>query len=150
MLIALVACIAAAVMAVIVAEEIQRHRRAVNAMPKITEKFAYEIDEMLRTRHDLVALMGTGSMSPPIPVGKPTERVAYIAVDNSRDFDTLGEGAPVVFRHDSGQLIFHSLAKLTPSGWVTSGLANSHYDTGYVTRKNLRGVAVEIFVIKKK
>ena len=66
--------------------------------------------------------------------------------DGSNDFGTLGTGDLVLFDR-AGQLIVHQLAQLDRAGWITSGSANDGYDTGRVTRANLRGVVTAIYNI---
>ena len=132
--------------ALIIAER-ARFKSAAKSMPVPAWVERYEVDAILRDFPNACLVLGTGSMRPTIPAGRHDEVVSVVIYDNSKDFATLGEGMPVLFKHPSG-LIVHQLAKLTPSGWVTSGSDNRHYDTGTVTRQNLRGVVVKIYNIK--
>ena len=145
MLLALVACIAAAVMAVIVAEEIQRHRSMVKALPPSFTVAPHEIDGMLREGYPLVAVLGTGSMQPYIPAGEG--RVAWVMVERC-DFKLLAKGDLVVFRTPTGNIV-HQLAQLTASGWTATGLHNSSYDSTSVTANNFVGRVVKTYIIAK-
>jgi hypothetical protein len=147
MIITIILCAAAFVFAALIYAEIRRNKTALVAMPTPTWIERYEVDAILRDYTNAVLVLGTGSMRPTIRAGRHDEVVAVVIYDNSRDYDTLGEGLPVLFKHVSG-LIVHQLAKLTPAGWITTGSANAGYDTGTVTRANLRGVVVKIFNIK--
>lgn len=134
-------------MTLLVLREMNRNTAALAAMPIPTWVERYEVDAILRDFPNACLVLGTGSMRPTIPAGRHDEVVSVVIYDNSKDFATLGEGMPVLFKHPSG-LIVHQLAKLTPAGWTTTGSANGHYDTGTVTRANLRGVIVKIYNIK--
>lgn len=134
-------------MTLLVLREMHRNAAALAAMPVPTWIERYEVDAILRDFPNACLVLGTGSMRPTIPAGRHDEVVSVVIYDNSKDFATLGEGMPVLFKHPSG-LIVHQLAKLTPAGWTTTGSANGHYDTGTVTRANLRGVIVKIYNIK--
>jgi hypothetical protein len=145
MILALVACIAAAVMAVIVAEEIQRHRSMVKALPPSQPVAPHEIDGLLREGYPLVAVLGTGSMQPYIPAGEG--RVAWVMVERC-DFRVLGKGDLVVFRTPQGNIV-HQLAQLTAAGWITSGLHNASYDTTRVYPETFVGRVVKTYIIAK-
>jgi len=140
------ACIAAAVMAVIVAEEIQRHRSMIKALPPSFTVAPHEIDGMLREGYPLVAVLGTGSMQPYIPAGDG--RVAWVMVERC-DFRVLGKGDLVVFRTPSGNIL-HQLAQLTAAGWITSGLHNSSYDTTRVYPETFVGRVAKTYIIQKQ
>jgi hypothetical protein len=145
LLIALLACLGAAVMAVIVAEEIQRHRNMVKALPPSSTVAPHEIDGMLREGYPLVAVLGTGSMQPYIPAGEG--RVAWCMIERC-DFRVLGQGDLVVFRTPSGNVV-HQLAELTAEGWTATGLNNSHYDSTRVTAETFVGRVVKTYLLKK-
>ena len=144
-IITFVACIAAAVMAVIVAEEIQRHRSMIKALPPSFTVAQHEINGMLREGYPLVAVLGTGSMQPYIPAGEG--RVAWCLIERC-DFRVLGKGDLVVFRTKQGNIL-HQLAELTPEGWITTGLHNSNYDTTTVSIDNFIGRVVKTYIVKK-
>lgn len=118
------------------------------ALPPVYWIERYEADEILRTHGARAAwVLGTGSMQPVIRAGLPTEKVALVIYDNDRDFNLLGRGALVLFDHSKGLLV-HQITTLDGDGWVSSGSANAHYDTGRVTRENFRGVVTKIYNIK--
>jgi hypothetical protein len=147
-IIALVSCIAAAVMAVIVIEEIQHHRAALESMPVPKTSTRHDMDARLRSSSDWVAIKGTGSMAPYIPAHKdPTRIVAYVRVVRC-DFDSLKKHMLVVFDTDRFGLILHQLSQKTAAGWVTSGLANHNYDTTRVYPENFRGKVVETYILE--
>ena len=139
-----VACIAAAVMAVIVAEEIQRHRSMVKALPPYQPVAPHEIDAMLREGYPLVAVLGTGSMQPYIPAGEG--RVAWVMIERC-DFNLLSKGDLVVFRTPKCNIL-HQLAQLTAAGWITSGLHNSNYDNTRVHPETFVGRVVKTYVLQ--
>lgn len=116
--------------------------------PRIIDVAPYEIDSILRLYSNVVAIRGTGSMQPLIPAGKPDEIVAWAVVDNI-DFALLGAGDVVVFTHKDDGLVIHELNLLDGEGWISSGSYNKSYDSGRVTRKNLRGVVTLIYKLKK-
>jgi hypothetical protein len=145
LLIALLACLGAAVMAVIVAEEIQRHRSMVKSLPPSFTVAPHEIDGMLREGYPLIAVLGTGSMQPYIPAGEGV--VAWVMVERC-DFRVLGQGDLVVFRTPSGNVV-HQLAQLTSAGWITSGLHNSSYDTTRVYHETFVGRVVKTYIIEE-
>jgi len=103
----------------------------------------------LRSHSNVVAIRGTGSMRPLIPAGKPDEIVAWAALDNSLDFALLEAGDVVVFSHKNGSFVIHELSLLDGDGWISSGSYNKFYDSGRVTRQNLRGVVTLIYKLKK-
>jgi hypothetical protein len=117
--------------------------------PSIIEINSFDVDSMLRSHSNVVAIKGTGSMRPLIPAGKPDEIVAWAVVDNSRDFALLSAGDIVVFTHKNGGLIIHELNVLDGEGWISSGSYNKFYDSGRVTRQNLRGVVTSIYKLKQ-
>lgn len=133
-------------MALLVLREMHRDKAALDTMPIPTWIERYEVDEILRAEANAVLIRGTGSMRPTIPAGRHDEIVS-VAIYEPRSVESLKVGMPVIFKHPSG-LIIHQLAKLTPSGWVTTGSANAGYDMGKVTQSNLRGVVVKIYNIK--
>lgn len=116
--------------------------------PRIVEVNAYEIDAILRSYRNIVAIKGTGSMQPLIPAGKPCEIVAWAVVDNI-DFALLGAGDIVVFTNKDAGLVIHELNLLDGEGWISSGSYNKFYDSGRVTRNNLRGVVTLIYKLKQ-
>jgi hypothetical protein len=132
-------------MAVIVAQEIQRHRSMVKALPPSFTVAPHEIDGMLREGYPLVAVLGTGSMQPYIPAGEG--RVAWCMIDRC-DFRVLGKGDLVVFRTPSGNVV-HQLSELTAEGWTATGLHNSHYDSTRVTAETFVGRVVKTYLLKK-
>lgn len=144
-LLASIAGLGAAVLAVLVAEEIQRHRSMVKALPPSFTVAPHEIDRMLREGYPLVAILGTGSMQPYIPAGEG--RVAWCMTERC-DFNLLGKGDLVVFRTPSGNIL-HQLAQLTAAGWITSGLHNSKYDNTRVTAEIFVGRVVKTYIIAK-
>lgn len=117
--------------------------------PRVVEIESFEVDAILRSYSNVVAIKGTGSMRPLIPSGDPDEIVAWAVVDNSRDFSLLSEGDVVVFYHKDSGLTIHELNVLDGSGWISSGSYNKFYDSGRVTRENLRGVVTLIYKLKK-
>ena len=144
LILAFVACIGAAILIIVVAEEIQRNRSMVKALPPSVNVSAYEIDAMLREGYHLVAIMGAGSMQPYIPAGEG--RVAWVLVDRC-DFRLLGAGDLIVFSTPKGN-ICHQLATLTAAGWITSGLHNSSYDQTRVYPETFVGRVVKTYIVK--
>jgi hypothetical protein len=140
-------CAGALVMTLFTLREMYRDKAARAAMPVPIWIERYEVDGILRSNANAVLIRGTGSMRPTIPAGRHDEIVA-VAIYEPRAVESLKVGQCVIFKHPSG-LIIHQLAKLTPSGWVTTGSANMGYDTGTVTQANLRGVVVKIYNIKR-
>lgn len=117
--------------------------------PKIVEIDSFDVDAILRNNRNVVSILGTGSMRPLIPAGKPTEIVAWAVVDNTKDFNLLEAGMVVVFIHKNGTFLIHELSMLDKDGWISSGSYNGFYDSGRVTRENLRGVVTLIYKLKK-
>ena len=117
--------------------------------PKVIEIDSHEVDAILRSYSNVVAIKGTGSMRPLIPAGKPDEIVAWAILDNSKDFALLEQGLVVVFDSGNNGLIIHELNQLDKDGWISSGSYNGFYDAGRVTRTNLRGVVISIYKLKK-
>ena len=117
--------------------------------PRVVEIASHEVDAILRSHSNVVAIRGTGSMRPLIPAGKPDEIVAWAALDNSLDFALLEAGDVVVFSHKNGSFVIHELSLLDGDGWISSGSYNKFYDSGRVTRQNLRGVVTLIYKLKK-
>ena len=148
MILAFVACIAAAVMAVIVAEEIHRHREAESSMPIPEFISAHDMDAKLREEPDWVAIKGTGSMAPYIPASEdPKKIVAYVRVERC-DFNDLRKNNLVVFNTQTFGLILHQLAQKTAAAWVTTGLHNHNYDSTRVYPENFRGRVVKTLILK--
>ena len=145
MILALVACITAAVIIVIVAEEIQRHRSMVKALPPSFTVATHEIDGMLRGGSPLVAVLGTGSMQPYIPAGEGV--VAWVMIERC-DFKLLNKGDLIVFRSKHGNIL-HQLAQLTAAGWITTGLHNASYDTTRVYPETFVGRVVKTYILQK-
>lgn len=123
--------------------------KPVKKHPRVIEIESYEIDAILRSYSNVVAIRGTGSMRPLIPAGKPDEIVAWAILDNSKDFALLEQGLVVVFDSGKNGLIIHELNQLDKDGWISSGSYNGFYDAGRVTRTNLRGVVISIYKLKK-
>ncbi len=122
---------------------------AVKNHPKVVEINLFEVDSVLREHKNVVAVKGTGSMQPLIPAGKPTEIVAWALLDSTKDFNLLETGMVVVFSHKKGEFVIHELNTLDKDGWISSGSYNGFYDSGRVTRENLRGVVTLIYKLKK-
>ena len=140
-------CAGALIFSVLLYIEMKRDKEALAAMPVPTWIERYEVDGILRSNTNAVLIRGTGSMRQTIPAGRHDEIVA-VAIYEPRAVESLKVNQCVIFKHPSG-LIIHQLAKLTASGWVTTGSANMGYDTGTVTQANLRGVVVKIYNIKR-
>jgi len=117
--------------------------------PKVVEVNSFDMDEVLRSHSNIVAILGTGSMRPLIPAGQPNETVAWAVVDNTKDFNLLEAGMVVVFKHKDSGFVIHELNMLDKDGWISSGSYNGFYDSGRVTRENLRGVVTLIYKLKK-
>jgi hypothetical protein len=146
---ALIICICALAMTALILAERARHKAAANAMPPSSEIHRWEVDAILRTHPHRAALVrGTGSMLE-IRGGDPSGFTAVVIYDPVFNYDLLGAGAFVLFDHHSQGLLVHQLAQLDGDGWISSGSANGHYDSGRVTRANLRGVIVHVYNIKK-
>jgi len=122
---------------------------SVKNKPKVVEIDSFDVDAILREHRNVVAVRGTGSMRPLIPAGKPTETVAWAILDNTKDFNLLEAGMVVVFLHKNGTFVIHELSMLDKDGWISSGSYNGFYDSGRVTRENLRGVVTLIYKLKK-
>jgi len=117
--------------------------------PKVIEVYSFDMDSILRENRNVVSILGTGSMRPLIPAGKPTEIVAWAILDNTKDFNLLEAGMVVVFSRKEGGFVIHELNALDKDGWISSGSYNGFYDSGRVTRENLRGVVTLIYKLKK-
>ena len=118
--------------------------------PPIIDIDSFEMDSILRTHSNVIAIKGTGSMRPLIPASdNPNEIVAWAVVDGSKDFATLHSGQIVVFRHKDAGFLIHELSLLDKDGWISSGAYNKFYDSGRVTRENLRGVVISIYKLRK-
>lgn len=122
---------------------------SVKNQPKVIEIDSFDVDAILREHRNVVAVKGTGSMRPLIPAGKPTEIVAWAILDKTKDFNLLEAGMVVVFSQKNGTFIIHELNTLDKDGWISSGSYNGFYDSGRVTRENLRGVVTLIYKLKK-
>ena len=142
---AVIAALLVAVIAFLVAKE----NKPMKPHPRVIESAVYEVDAILRSYSNVVAIKGTGSMRPLIPSGGPDEIVAWAVLDNSRDFALLGAGDVVVFSHKDGSFVIHELNLLDGEGWISSGSYNKFYDSGRVTRQNLRGVVTLIYKLKQ-
>ena len=118
-----------------------------NTLPPSYEIHRWEVDAILRNSANVALVLGTGSMAPAIRAGRPDEVVALVSYA-PRDFSLLGAGDLVLFDHAQAGLIVHQLAQLDGAGWISTGSANSRYDSGRITRKNLRGVVTAIYNIK--
>jgi hypothetical protein len=146
---AIAICAGAIVMTALLIAERQRHKAATKAMPPTTEINRWEVDAILRSHPHRAALVrGTGSMIE-IRGGDPAGVTAVVIYDPVFNYTLLGAGTFVLFDHHSQGLLVHQLAQLDGDGWVSTGSANGHYDSGRVTRANLRGVIVHIYKIKK-
>ena len=146
--IALLICAAALAMTALIIAERQRPKAAANAMPPSSEIHRWEVDAILRSHPHRAALVrGTGSMLE-IRGGDPAGITAVVIYDPFANYDLLGKGAFVLFAHHSQGLLVHQLAQLDGDGWISSGSANGHYDSGRVTRANLRGAIVHVYRIK--
>ena len=151
MKLALIICVAALAMTALIIAERARHKAAANAMPPSTEIHRWEVDQIIRDcpKHLRACLVrGTGSMLE-IRGGDPSGVTAVVIYDPISNYDLLGKGAFVLFDHHSQGLLCHQLAKLDGDGWISTGSANGHYDSGRVTRANLRGAIVHVYNIKK-
>ena len=145
----IIICAAALAMTALILAERARHKAAALAMPPSSEIHRWEVDAILRSHPHRAALVrGTGSMLE-IRGGDPSGVTAVIIYDPFAQYDLLGAGTFVLFAHHSQGLLVHQLAQLDGNGWISSGSANGHYDSGRVTRANLRGVIVHVYNIKK-
>ena len=117
--------------------------------PKVIEIDSFDVDAILRENRNVVSVLGTGSMQPLIPAGKPTEIVAWAVLDSTKDFNLLEAGMVVVFSRKDAGFVIHELNTLDRDGWISSGSYNGFYDSGRVTRENLRGVVTLIYKLKK-
>ena len=148
MKLALLICATALAMTALILMERHRHKAAAKAMPPTTEVHQWEVDAILRSHPHRAALVrGTGSMLE-IRGGDPSGVTAVVIYDPFANYDLLGAGTFVLFDHHSQGLLVHQLAQLDGNGWISSGSANGHYDSGRVTRANLRGQIVHIYKIK--
>ena len=142
-------CICALAMTALIIAERARHKAAANAMPPSSELHRWEVDAILRSHPHRAALVrGTGSMLE-IRGGDPAGVTAVVIYDPFANYDLLGAGTFVLFEHHSQGLLCHQLAKLDGEGWISTGSANGHYDSGRVTRANFRGAIVHVYNIKK-
>lgn len=147
MKLALLICAAALAMTALIIAELRRHSNAEKAMPRQYDINRYEVDAILRNSANVALILGTGSMAPHIRAGRSDEVVAVVSYA-PRDFNLLGAGDLVLFDHAKAGLVVHQLATLDGAGWISSGSANSAYDSGRVTRSNFRGVVIAIYNIK--
>ena len=150
MKLALLICAAALAMTALIIAERARHKAAANAMPPSSEIHRWEVDQIIRDcpKHLRACLVrGTGSMLE-IRGGDPSGVTAVIIYDPFAQYDLMGAGTFVLFAHHSQGLLVHQLAQLDGDGWISSGSANGHYDSGRVTRANLRGAIVHVYNIK--
>ena len=149
MKLAFVIIVCALAMTALIIAERARHKAAANAMPPSSEIHRWDVDAILRSHPHRAALVrGTGSMLE-IRGGDPSGVTAVVIYDPFAQYDLMGAGAFVLFEHHSQGLLVHQLAQLDGDGWISTGSANGHYDSGRVTRGNLRGVVVKIYNIKK-
>jgi len=88
--------------------------------PKVIEVYSFDMDSILRENRNVVSILGTGSMRPLIPAGKPTEIVAWAILDNTKDFNLLEAGMVVVFSRKEGGFVIHELNALDKDGWISS------------------------------
>ena len=149
MKLALIICVCALAMTALILAERARHKAAANAMPPSSEIHRWEVDAVIRDcpRHLRVCLVrGTGSMAE-IRGGDPTAVTAVVLYDPVAQYDLLCSGAFVLFAHHSQGLLVHQLSKLDGSGWISTGSANGHYDSGRVTKANFRGAIVYTYKI---
>jgi hypothetical protein len=123
----------------------ERKSVMIKALPPSFTVASHEIDGMLREGYPLVAVLGTGSMRPHIPAGDGI--VAWCMIERC-DIKLLSRGDLVVFRTKQGNIL-DQLAQLTASGWITSGLHNSGYDSTRVTADNFVGRVVKTYIVKK-
>lgn len=145
----IIICVAAIAMTALVLAERARHKSAAKAMPPSTEIHRWEVDAILRSHpHRACLVRGTGSMLE-IRGGDADGVTAVVIYDPIARYDLLGAGTFVLFEHHSLGLLVHQLAQLDGKGWISAGSANGHYDSGRVTRANLRGAIVHIYKIKK-
>jgi len=143
-IIALVACILA--LSLLAMCELKRQHNAVTALPKTVQVDLHEVQHLILTGHDLVAVMGTGSMQPYIPGGDDDGIVAYVQVERPA-YSALRKGDLVVFRAGSINIL-HQIAEREGEDWISTGLHNSHYDGTRVTEKNIIGRVVKTYILK--
>jgi hypothetical protein len=136
-------------MTALVVMERTRFKSAHKAMPPTYDIFRHEVDEILRRsgHHRTALVRGTGSMLE-IRGGEPNAITAVVVYDPFANYDHLAKGTFVLFTHHSQGFVVHQLAQLDGSGWISTGSANNAYDSGRVTRANLRGVVTAIYRIK--
>lgn len=118
--------------------------------PKIIEIDAFEMDSILRSHSNIIAIKNNGSLNKLIPSNKgKNETVAWAVVDSSRDFATLHSGQIVAFSHKDAGFLIHELSLLDKNEWVSSSAYGKFYNSGKVTRDNLRGVVTSIYKLRK-
>ena len=148
MKLALVIYAAALAMTALVMVERARHKAAAKSMPPSSDIHRWEVDAILRSHPHRAALVrGTDSMLE-IRGGDPAGVVAIVIYDPVFNYSLLGAGTFVLLDHHSQGLLVHQLAQLDGDGWISTGSANGHYDSGRVTRANLRGIIVRVYNIK--
>ena len=114
-----------------------------------TEIHRWDVDELLRShQHRACLALGTGSALT-LRGADAKNATAVLVYNPVANFETLGKGDLVLLKHHSQGLLCHQLAKLDGDGWISTGSANGHYDSGRVTRANFRGAIVPVYNIKK-
>jgi hypothetical protein len=105
-----------------------------------------------------VPIAGTGSMAPYIPPGKTltaeaqkNEIVAYVVTAAGATFADIAKGDLVIYRPkwNESRPVMHQAALYHDGGWVMSGLANRHSETGErMTAENFTGLVAYAAVVE--
>lgn len=103
--------------------------------------------------HVVLAVAGTGSMSPFIPAARkgddPRKVVAFACVVSAKKFSSVEIGDLVVYRAEwlPGSLVVHQVVDTDKYGLILSGLNNARTESSYrVTEKNFVGIVGAVFV----
>jgi hypothetical protein len=96
-----------------------------------------------------VAVLGTGSMRPYIPASPNPQQIVAIAVTELAPYEELKNGELVVFRFKDS-LVIHQIVAREGDRWISSGLANRHYDATRVSRETYERRVVRVYVIKRE
>ena len=106
-----------------------------------------EVDILISKGELWVGVLGTGSMQPTIPSGRPDQIVAYVKLGRV-DFSLIKKGDLIVF-HRGAYYVMHQASALNKNGWIPDGSHNKVYDTDRITRENYVGIAVKILILKE-
>jgi hypothetical protein len=126
---------------------VRNHNNMIRALPPAVSATHAEVQALMLSGADLVAVLGTGSMQPYIPAGKEDshEIVAYVQVERV-SYDSLRKGDLIIFRFGTINVL-HQLASKNGDGWIASGLHNERYDRPRVNAGNFVGRVKKTYIL---